>query len=133
MALEGLAAVVGKAFQKVFGSRNDRLVRAYGEVALEIGRWEDEFRRLADDEAGLGEVALDAALAQVGVEGVEDGLLLFDDHGAQGIELIAPPLKIVAVQRGGARAQTVDDGGVRFLTHGITSVAWRRSRPRPDR
>jgi len=50
MALEGLAAVVGKAFQKVFGSRNERLVRAYGEVAREIGRWDEQFRGLADDE-----------------------------------------------------------------------------------
>jgi preprotein translocase subunit SecA len=50
MALEGVAAVFGAVFQKLFGSRNERLVKAYRQVAVTIGDWERQFAALSDEE-----------------------------------------------------------------------------------
>ena len=50
MALEGVTAVLGAVFQKLFGSRNERLVRAYSQVALAIGEWEKKFQTLSDQD-----------------------------------------------------------------------------------
>ena len=39
-----------KPFKKVFGTRNDRLVKAYRRRALEIGQLEPQIRKLSDVE-----------------------------------------------------------------------------------
>ena len=50
MALEDLTALIGKGLHKVFGSRNERLVRAYRERSEGVTQWEEQFASLADDQ-----------------------------------------------------------------------------------
>jgi len=40
----GILSSVGTGFRKVFGTRNDRIVKKYQQVALEAGRFENELR-----------------------------------------------------------------------------------------
>jgi preprotein translocase subunit SecA len=50
MALEGLTAAVGAVLRKVFGSRNDRLVRAYARIADESILWDEKFANFQDED-----------------------------------------------------------------------------------
>ncbi len=50
MALEGLTAAVGLVLHRIFGSRNDRLVRRYNLIAEEALDWEEKFAGLKDED-----------------------------------------------------------------------------------
>jgi preprotein translocase subunit SecA len=41
---------IGKALIKIFGSRNERLIKAYSVIARETGRFEERIRQLTDDQ-----------------------------------------------------------------------------------
>ena len=42
---------IGRLFKKIFGSRNDRLLKRYGRMADEIDALEPDFRGVSEDEA----------------------------------------------------------------------------------
>ena len=74
-------------------------------------------RDLAEDEAGLRQIALHAALAQVGVQSLEDALFLLAYQRAQGEQLLTPPLQIVCSQREMVGAQIAQHSAVLLRCH----------------
>jgi preprotein translocase subunit SecA len=50
MALEAVVTGIGKVLQKIFGSRNERLVRAHRQVAQQVTEWETRLESLSDEE-----------------------------------------------------------------------------------
>ena len=55
----GILSSVGTGFRKVFGTRNDRIVKKYQQVALEAGRFENELRGDYDARFTEAQTALD--------------------------------------------------------------------------
>ena len=53
---------VGKFLLKVFGSRNERLIKAYSVIAQQAGEFEDQIRRLDDDQLKSRTAEFKAAL-----------------------------------------------------------------------
>ena len=134
---------VGKAFTKVFGSRNDRLLKKYRQRVQRINEFEPEIRKLSDpelrdktqafrDRLGKGEavasiipealaVAREAMDRAVGIRNI-----LNPEHGFDPTPLPAPAREIYDRVKARGRRPRADRGDGRRAGGGV--AAGRRAR-----